>query len=323
MGNPAFQTPHADSFATDEFGIIRLRKQHHLTDAASSLAEAAGSQRIIRLSRSSFMDFAQFHNALPWHQHLLSTAANAGDFHNAVIVGHSAALWHGLWIYDHAPTEVELHRCPATRGFDTGIRHYDAPVTEEDETIVDSLPVTTVARTILDVHRMHGPGAAFVTLCSALKLGLCTTADIQEAYDKVSWKQRLSGLDRVLEHATGSHNSPLEAIAHAQTALTQFVDLNPRKEGNTFILSEGTTFTVDTTACPLNDQALAQEQPQDSIDGNATTAHTTGPDSKVVNAASIFSGGFLTDILTPLCEDDNEIVPLNERIRAELANMFF
>lgn len=320
---PASPPTHTESFCTDKFGIIRLRKQHHLKDPASALADAASGQQIIRLSRSSFMDFAQFRNALPWHQHLLITAANAGDSQNSIIVGHSAALWHGLWIYDHAPTEVELHRCPAARGLDNGIRHYDAPIGAADVIVVDDLPVTTVARTILDVYRLHGPGAAFVTLCSALRQDRCTVDDVRSVYSAVRWKRRIHGLNAVLEHATGSHNTPLEAIAHAQVALTQFADLNPRKDGNSLILSDGTSFTVDTTACPLNDQARAQAQQQAWHLDTKEAPETIGCSSTVATASNIFNGSFLTDILTPLCVDDNQLIPLSDRIRAELANMFF
>lgn len=308
----------AQNFITDEFGIIRLRQQRHLSDPASYLAEATNSNAVVRLSRSSFMDFEQFHQALPWHQHLLATAANAGDSNNAVIVGHSAALWHGLWIFDHAPTEVELHRCPASRSFDTGVRHYDAPVTEAEETEVDGLLVTTVARTIIDIYRMHGPGAAFVTMCSALKQGLCTAEDVKATASKQDWKHRLTALDKVIENATGDHTYPLEAIAHAQVALTRFANVAPKVQQGSIHLNDGTILTVSNENCPLYDQAVAQTPDL------SRPAHTERPSkATTISAADILSGNFLYSIASQHSTESDRFAPLIDRVKAELANMFF
>lgn len=84
-------------------------------------------------------------------------AARAANFPGDVLALESAALLHGLPLFGWPPNQVQLIH-PGTGRSHTreGFVLHSSPLPDEHLTMVDGQPVTTVARTVVDLSRQRG-----------------------------------------------------------------------------------------------------------------------------------------------------------------------
>jgi hypothetical protein len=82
--------------------------------------------------------------------------------------------------------------------------HYDPDLRPEDVTTVDGIPVTTPARTLLDLATCVDDDELEQALVNALQRGLTTYAEIREVMARYPRHDGLTRLGALLEQATGS-----------------------------------------------------------------------------------------------------------------------
>jgi hypothetical protein len=131
----------------------------------------------------------------------------------AVVSHQSAARLRGISLLGHSPAEVTLTQC-RDRGWKarTGMHIYAAEVPPEHVSSVWGLPVTTAARTAVDLARMLDFRAGVVAADSALR----AKASKDDMRSVIVSCHRWPGLERAreaVEFADMRAESPLESIA--------------------------------------------------------------------------------------------------------------
>lgn len=193
---------------------------------------------VTRIGRGAYVETHRLQGLQPWEQFDLAAKAIA-ETTGRILGGYSAAAAWKMWRYDQTPAQHETYR----NGGGARIigppvihqMHYVLPVT--DIVSHGAIRWTSVDRTILDLARLHGFGAGFVAACSALRQGI-TTLDSLRSLDVT----RMSGLAHwpmIVEHATGTVQSALEAIFLAQAVFFGDFTLIPQpavkgKNGRTY-----------------------------------------------------------------------------------------
>jgi hypothetical protein len=101
-----------------------------------------------------------------------------------------------------------LFRPEATRGngaSELKIRvHYDPDLRPEDVTTVDGIPVTTPARTLLDLATCVDDDALKQALAIAIRRGLTTYVELREVMARYPRHKGVARLGALLEEANGS-----------------------------------------------------------------------------------------------------------------------
>lgn len=211
------------SLISNAHGVIHIRDHRHVADIPSTFLAACVQGELVKLSRGGYARRQHFDSLSCWDRHRVRIAATAVDFPSAVVVGGSAALWHGLWTIDPTPADIELYR-PGTRARMasrplTPIRLVHTPVHEREVIHRAGVRVTSIARTLLDVWRIHGPEAAFVSICHALRKGAIDHDGLRASFEECPWKGQLAAGIRIVEAATCEHEHPIGALLHAQILL--------------------------------------------------------------------------------------------------------
>lgn len=132
----------------------------------------------------------------------------------AVASHHSAAQLHGLDLLEGPGTQVTL-TVPAGcgRAGRAGVRYYTAALPRRQVASKFGVPVTSVARTVVDLARVLEFRAGVVAADSALHQGLTSKEDLRAV---LATCRRWPGIERaaeVVEFADGLTESPLESIA--------------------------------------------------------------------------------------------------------------
>ncbi len=101
-----------------------------------------------------------------------------------------------------------MFRSEATRGngaSELKIRvHYDPDLRPEDVTTVDGIPVTTPARTLLDLATCVDDDALEQALGIAIRRELTTSTELREVMARYPRHEGVARLAALLEQATGS-----------------------------------------------------------------------------------------------------------------------
>lgn len=145
----------------------------------------------------------------------LRTRAAASTHQEGTVVSHVSALAvHGLPVYDLDTRRVTTTRHRPRRGSrigDAAICHsadLDGAVTH-----VEGLPVTSVARTVVDVARQRRFAGALCAADAALKTGKCTLADLRSELDAAGGRAGIEHARAVVGFADGKAESVLESIS--------------------------------------------------------------------------------------------------------------
>jgi predicted transcriptional regulator of viral defense system len=128
--------------ARTQHGVVSARQLRELGYATSTISDASGRGRLHSIHRGVY---AVGHMALTWEGYCLAAVlARPGS-----VASHKAAAWvHGLLRYRPGTFHLTAYtRQRAKRDF---VVHY-ARLEPEDRAVVDGIPVTSVARTMLDL----------------------------------------------------------------------------------------------------------------------------------------------------------------------------
>jgi hypothetical protein len=150
-------------------------------------------------------------------RHVLTVLAVATAVGRAVAASHeSAALIHGLDLLKPAAYDVvTLTGPPSKTGYrpNSGFVFHTAALPEEHVTRYLSAPVTTAARTVVDLARTAPFTDSVVVADSALHLGLAAKQDLVRVADWCAKWRGVSAARRAIMFADERAESPLESCA--------------------------------------------------------------------------------------------------------------
>lgn len=175
--------------------------------SGSALSRAARSGRVAALRRNQFS--APENRGDPRHAAIAAVRECGGS----VISHRSAALLHNLPLLSGAPTRPDLTVMPGATGDVAGALLHRARLRPDDVVRIDDVPVTSVARTLVDLARCLPMPAAVVSMDAALHKGMTdrgALADVRAACRRWPGIRRL---EPVLDVADARAESPLETIS--------------------------------------------------------------------------------------------------------------
>jgi very-short-patch-repair endonuclease len=144
-------------------------------------------------------------------RHALCAAAAARQHADHVVSGRSAAILHGLPTFA-VPDLPELTDAePTGPGRRAAAHVFSASLAAGDVTRWFGVPVTTVARTLVDLAR-HDRWDAVMAVDAALAERLTAPVDIETALDQAVGWPGVRQARSVLAHADGRAESPLESL---------------------------------------------------------------------------------------------------------------
>lgn len=193
-------TPRLQRVARRQWGVVSLRQLGVIGFSANAVSEWVRAGRLVRLHRGVY---AYGHDRLLIQGRWLAAVMTCGP--GAVLSHRDAAQLWGLWHGSAARIDVTI---PSRSGrvARRGIRiHRSGRLSPEDVTVKDGIPVTTVARTLLDL--------ADVLHRQALRR-VITEAEYQGLFD-------LTAINAVVERNPGRRTAVLTEAAGAKLHRTR------------------------------------------------------------------------------------------------------
>jgi hypothetical protein len=145
-----------DYSALSRDGLILFDQiRGHLSDDSRALRRDTERGLLVALRRGAFVEVPVWDAASPRERHILrARAALAAAQHTTILAGTSAAAVWGMPIGGDWPTDVTLlDRWRGGGRSEPGVRKTAAGFTTAHSVVVNGLPVTSLARTALDVAR--------------------------------------------------------------------------------------------------------------------------------------------------------------------------
>jgi len=266
------------SMGSDQMpGLARVATAAELRAAGLSRGTVRGLVRrgeMLPLSRGVYaMAGAAAAGADPRRARFLPLAAAlAISGPSAVASHHDAAIIHGIALLDYAPADVAVARPPGAAGSRsgrTGIRLHIAALPSGHVTVRDGIPVTTVARTVIDIARTTSFKSGVVTADSALYTRQTSIAKLSA----VMWDcERWPGIGRarqVVDFGDARAESAFESIARVafrdgglpQPLLQVWICGNERTIGRVdFLWDEQRTIAEADGAAKYEDPDRARKQ---------------------------------------------------------------
>lgn len=162
-------------------------------DLARAIAGHPGGERLIRLA---------------------ATLVRMGP--DSVISHHDAALLHGVDLLEHASAAISITRPPTSsrsRAARPGVDLHRASLPASHVMILHRLPVTTSARTVVDLARTGSFRSGVVSADSALHRVLTTKAELLTVVGAMPRWPGVGRARKAVEFASGLAESPFESIA--------------------------------------------------------------------------------------------------------------
>jgi len=111
--------------------------------------------------------------------------------------------------FDHRPIDVTVPGRPddpRTPRLDIpGVRiHYVPELHPDDVTVLDGIPITTPARTLVDLAECLNRDELRETFARAREIGLLDMAAVEASYARVEWRPSLRMLREVMDEFSGS-----------------------------------------------------------------------------------------------------------------------
>jgi hypothetical protein len=144
---------------------------------------------------------------------ILAARAAARTRRGSVVSHHAAALIHGLPLLERSPELPALTVAPRSADGAVGARLHRATLTEDEVVYVGDLPVTSVARTLVDLGRWAPTPSAVVTIDAALHLHHVTLEAIEAVLLRCWNWPRIRRAIRAVELANARSESPLESVS--------------------------------------------------------------------------------------------------------------
>lgn len=125
----------------------------------------------------------------------------------------SGALVHGLPILGPASVRPDLTVQPGETGDTAHALVHRATLRPEDVTTVDGIPVTSVARTLIDLARSSAQAVALVALDAALHRGMVSGEELLDVASMCRTWPGARRISAVLSSADARAESPLETVS--------------------------------------------------------------------------------------------------------------
>ncbi|MGY1615830.1 hypothetical protein ACI797_03725 [Geodermatophilus sp. SYSU D00691] len=150
-------------------------------------------------------------------RHLLVVHATLAGLRTPAVVSHaSAAALHGLPLWGVPLTQVHITRRPPARtDSGTRLRSHAARLADEDVVAVGTVPVTAVARTVVDLARTLPFAPALAVADAALHAGTTTPDDLRRVLEATAGSRGSRSARRVVEAADGRSESVGESRSRA------------------------------------------------------------------------------------------------------------
>jgi Transcriptional regulator, AbiEi antitoxin len=172
--------------------------------------------RLVRIGRGVYVlaATANAFSATPEGQHVLRAAAAVVQAGEGAVVSHrSAAVIHGIDLV-RRPSDVTISGRPSGgRHATAGVHLYTTPLPPEHVTRKLGLPVTTAARTVIDLARTLTFADGVAAADSAIRKGFASKSQLRALLATCSRRPGVIQARRVVEFANGLAESVLESIA--------------------------------------------------------------------------------------------------------------
>lgn len=172
----------------------------------SALSRAVSAGRLVQVRRGWF--------ARPGQRTDRIAALAAVSARSGTVISHrAAAAMHGLPIVGARSPVPELTVPPRGPVDVAGAHLYRATLRPEDIVLVDGVPVTSVARTVIDLSRSRSTACGVAAIDNALHRRLITCADLDEVL-LTCWNwPGIRRAQRAVRLADGRAESPLESVS--------------------------------------------------------------------------------------------------------------
>ncbi len=173
--------------------------------------------RIVRIGRGVYVRaaIANAFSATSDGEHVLRAAAAVVRAGRGAFLSHqSAAVLHGIDLITGPGNDVTITGRPGSGRKGTAHLHlYTTPLPAEHMTHRLGVPVTTAARTVIDLARSLTFADGVVAADSAIRKGFTSKPQLQIALATTSGRRGVVQARRVVEFASGLSESVLESIA--------------------------------------------------------------------------------------------------------------
>ena len=156
----------------------------------------------------------------PAERHRLDARAALDQLSPGAVLSHaSAAVWHGLPTWRVPLTRVQVVRARSSGGrVHRRVHVLTGPLSSEEILLVDGLPVTSVARTVVDLARTVSFESGVVTADAALAAGVVTMDDLELALARCKGWPGCPRARRVVAFADGRAESVGESRSRVAIA---------------------------------------------------------------------------------------------------------
>lgn len=191
-------------------------------NSAAQIASLTQQGTLVQIRRGVYArgDMAEQVLSSPNGERLLAAAAELLSVGPGAVASHESAAWiHGVELLGApgghpAASQVTLTRPPGhNRSGRAGVRVHSAQLPAHHVTVEYGMPVTTVARTIVDLARSLEFRAGVVAADSALRQRLVTKADLEKVLTECTRWSGIKTAADVVAFANGLAESVLESLA--------------------------------------------------------------------------------------------------------------
>ena len=224
--------------AERQHGVVSLSQLRELGLSARAVQHRAARGRLHRIHRAVY---AVGHSKLTCHGHWMAAVLACGS--SAALSHRSAAgLW-GLHTDNRRKSDISLPSPSARAKTDIEV-HRSVTLTDEDVTIVDGIPCTTVARTLVDLGDVVPRRAVERAVEQADVLRLFDLRDVERAIELAGPRRGSGTLLSVLEDLNGPTLTDSD-LEEAFLSLCRVANL-PTPEVNAWMtLPDGTPAKID------------------------------------------------------------------------------
>ena len=249
--------------AARQHGLVSHRQLAAIGLSPNAVAGRVEKGRLQRIHRGVYaVGHAQQTSEARWMAAVMACGSGA-------VLSHldAAALWK---IYDGEGALVHVTRTTKAGQRLTGVRVHRARRLEpEDVTVRDGIPVTTVARTLVDLTDVLGRDRILRALREAEFLGLLDLNALSAAVQRAHGRKRLGALrDAIAAHTPGQ--IVRDELEHRFLELVRAAGL-PAPEANVKVHARGRRYVID---CLWREPRVAVE-----LDGRAAHARITAFES--------------------------------------------
>jgi len=177
--------------ANVQYGVVSTAQMEALGYSRDAISYAARSGRLHRLHQGVY---AVGHTSLTWESRCLAAVLASAP---GAVASHASAAW--LWGLLRSRPEAFHVTAPTRRHARKRIRLHFAPLIEEDRAICEQIPVTSVARTLLDYAASATPPRLARVLERAEERNLLDIDPIDRLMRRVPGHRGVARLRRALD----------------------------------------------------------------------------------------------------------------------------